>query len=202
MNTILNLSGGIDSVYVAYKWLSEHPKEKLLIHHCSLRTYEYRWEKEDEAVKNVLEWLDNHGLTNYEYVETTLDVAEVHPHLWDSSMIAFMTGAVLTNPKYKNIKNVLSNTPKDEYSRLGHSLYNRINKADAIKYAVLKKKLTPIHMLKSVRKEQIIELIPPDLLELCWYCRRPTENGGTCHQCHTCRQVDEAQEKRNKKIKR
>lgn len=33
MNTFLALSGGIDSTYNLWRWLSNHPNQTLLVHH-------------------------------------------------------------------------------------------------------------------------------------------------------------------------
>lgn len=187
MNTLLNLSGGIDSVYVAYKWLKEHPKETLLIHHCSLRTHEKRWGKEDEAVKKVLAYFNQHGLTNYEYVETILDIQTFKPKMWDSSLLATITAFLMR--AYPDIKFILNNTPKDEHIRLsGGRLLQRTQRATTIRNAITSRPLKVIPMLDAIMKSEIIKDMPEDLFELCWYCRTP-KNDDVCGTCHTCLQV-------------
>lgn len=189
MNTVHNFSGGIDSTYSLWKWLSEHPDETLLVHHVSLRTWEKRWEKEDAAVHNVLEWLNENGLTNYEYIETVLDVCDAHPRLWDSTLTYFMLASVLTNTRFKELEYVLNNTPQDEYDRLGKTLDRMVAKKTNVFNSVRKKPLKTVYMMKGKYKKQIIKEMPIDLLELCWYCRRP-QGDDVCHTCHTCKQVD------------
>lgn len=187
MNTLHNLSGGIDSVYVAYKWLKEHPQEKLLLHHCSLRTHEMRWGKEDEAVKKVLAYFNDKGLTNYEYIETTLDIQKIRPKMWDSSLLATMTAFIMR--AYPDIKFLLNNTPKDEHIRLsGGALTQMFQRASIIRNAITQQPIKIIPVLDHMMKSEIIKDMPEELLDLCWYCRTP-KGDDVCGSCHTCLQV-------------
>ena len=188
MKTLLNLSGGIDSTYVAYKWLKEHPKEKLLIHHCSLRTREERWKKEDEAASNIIQWLKENGLDNFEYIESVMDNRQIKPSMWDSSIMAVFTAMIVNS---YGVTQVLNNTPKDEYTRLGQGILQMLSRARQIRQAITSKPLDTVFMLKDMSKRQIIESMPKELFELCWYCRIP-QGDETCGQCHTCKQVKES----------
>ncbi len=194
VTTVIPLSGGLDSVYTTWKWLEKNKKDTLLIYHVSLRNPDGRWAYEDEAVRKFLLWLNAQGFTNYEYVEHTLGIEQSTPRMWDSSILAFMTAALLTNPKYKGVKTIVSNTPRDEYLRLGANLQTRVQKSAKIRQATNAKSYNVVKPLETKFKKEIIEELPKELLELAWYCRKPTSDGGTCHTCHTCKQVDKAME--------
>jgi hypothetical protein len=45
------------------------------------------------------------------------------------------------------------------------------------------------------RKALIRESVPPEVVELCWWCRRPVAEGSgwrPCEACHACRAMDDA----------
>lgn len=193
MDTMINFSGGIDSVYVAWRYLTENPNKILLIHHVVLKTREKRWHKGKVAVNEVLAWFKKKGLDNFEYVETSVDISNLYPRMFDSTLTDFMQIAILRCQKYSTVVNVLNNTPKNEYERLGEAElerrwvipreFRKVTKTDYI---------NTIPKLKDMYKIDIIRDMPKELFELCWYCRRPTASGGTCGQCHTCKQVEKA----------
>ena len=153
-----------------------------------------RWEKEDEAVKKVLAYFNQHGLTNYEYVETTLDIQTFRPRMWDSSLLATLTAFLIR--AYPDIKFILNNTPKDEHIRLsGGTLTQMFQRSAIIRNAITQQPVKIIEMVSHMMKSDIIKDMPEDLFELCWYCRTPKEDE-PCGICHTCLQV-----KPNLKIK-
>ncbi len=190
MQTMLNWSGGIDSTYVMWKWCLDNPKEKLLVHHCSLRTYQHRWKKEDQAVNKILKWFEENGITNFEYVETIFDVEEAHPMLYDITLMWMAAGSVIMSRKYNTITKFLVNTPQDEFIRLGKKRPVVHAQAERVRKAIIQRDLESIHYVKGLYKKDIINAMPKDLLELCWFCRTPTKNGRPCGSCHTCKQVE------------
>jgi len=191
MDTMINFSGGIDSVYVAWKYLVENPKKKLLIHHVILKTKERRWNNEKKAVDSVLKWFKKNGLDNFEYVETGIDVSKCTPKLYDSAYTSFMQIAILRDRKYKGVVNVLNNSPRDEYLRIGEpELDRRASITKQMRIATNTDYINIIPVVKDMYKKDIIKDMPKDLLKLCWYCRRPRPDGSVCHECHTCKQVE------------
>lgn len=190
-NTVFHaLSGGIDSVYSMWKWLKENPDKILIVHHVHYQSHEFRRDQESKAVKNVLKWFKDNNLTNFKYHESWLDTSSLGAIGYDTISLAALHGFVLK--KYPYIRYILDNAPKDEVLRLGIiELENRKRKAEAIRKTITGKNFLPIHMLRHMTKKEIIEDMPKDLLELCWYCRRP-QGDKPCHTCHTCKQVDEA----------
>src|SRR5690606_7576328 len=58
-----------------------------------------------------------------------------------------------------------------------------------------RRKIRLIRPKKKYTKAEFLADMPPELFQLCWYCRNPGIRGEPCHQCHTCKHVDEALEK-------
>jgi 7-cyano-7-deazaguanine synthase in queuosine biosynthesis len=192
MKTLLNLSGGADSIYCAWKWLSEND-DKLLIHHCNLKTYQGRAELEQESTLKTLEWLDKNGLTNYKYIESSVDLTGIGERPLDGQVIALLTGTILQ--KYRKLEYIIVSAPKDEYERLGgiiNAQFDNFSKITRLTRTSLlnkpNKKLEPIYMLKDTYKRDYIKQMPKELLNIAWSCRTP-KNGQACGECHTCQQL-------------
>lgn len=192
MDTLLNFSGGIDSTYCLWRYLKENRDKTLLVHHIHLENNDRRVKYESLAVDNVLSWLRSQGLTNFKYIESRLDYGTIHPIVWDSAVVGFFTGLVLTNRKYE-LKYIISPTPKDEVERLGAELERRRVKSSLVRKSISQKELEVLFPMVHLYKKDIIQEMPEELFRLCWYCRHP-KNGNVCNRCHTCLQVNSALE--------
>ncbi len=100
MNIILNLSGGVDSVFCLYDYLINH-KDKILVHHCIMNNQNKelsdRANYELNAVKKVLNWLDSKSLNNYCYIESRFDHPVGVAIIQDIEIIGFITGLIVKN---------------------------------------------------------------------------------------------------------
>lgn len=194
MDTLLNFSGGLDSVYCLWKYLKENPDKTLLVHHCHWMTSFNRHEQESRAVEDVLDWLRKEGLDNFEYIETMVDIRQIRIKPVDHQIISFLTGAITLNPKYNSIEYLISPTPKDEIERLGKDIYKIWEDAEHIrsltKVTVNKsaRELKVTQPIKDKYKHELIAELPQGLKELYFSCRTP-KKGLPCGKCHTCRQI-------------
>jgi 7-cyano-7-deazaguanine synthase in queuosine biosynthesis len=184
METLINLSGGVDSVYCAWKLLKENPDEKFLIHHVA-RNKTLRTKKEKEAVDAVLKYFKDNDLTNYKYIETK---GYVLPKGVSSvqaiEMVGYFTGIILRS--YKNIKNVVICANSEDL--IQGQLYNirsttRFNIVNATSRGV---EVTYLYPIKHMTKGEIADALPTELLSLCFYCRRPDVEGNSCGECQPC----------------
>jgi 7-cyano-7-deazaguanine synthase in queuosine biosynthesis len=187
MNTLINLSGGLDSVYCAWRLLKENPEEKFLIHHVA-RDKMIRTKKEKEAVASVLSYLKNSGITNFKYIETQ---GYVLPKGVSSikgiEMVGFFTGVILRT--YKNIKNVvICANAEDLVQGEGYDLRSktRFNITDATSRGV---EINYLYPIKHMTKGEIADSLPVELLSLCFYCRTPDSKGNPCENCQPCRNI-------------
>lgn len=190
IDTFHGFSGGIDSTYNMWRWLKENPDKTLLVHHITYYNNEgggRRGYLEKEAVGNILNWFNEQGLTNYVYHESILDITDIPRFGLDTITMASLHGTVLLG--YRGVSKWIANTPKNEYNRIGNEVFRRRKISRRIVKMITGRDFLPVYSLADMTKKQIMTAMPPELLELCWYCRRPTEDFKTCGECHTCKQV-------------
>jgi 7-cyano-7-deazaguanine synthase in queuosine biosynthesis len=181
--TIIQLSGGIDSAYVLYDWLKNNPDEKCIVHHINLKNHEGRAEREGVAVKNILKWLKGQGLDNFTYIESTFDYGNMGYIIKDVEVCALFLGIIVRNEKWTDLKQIVEAIYEPEKG-------TRHTRAKEILEIVgFNKEISVVYPLKNLSKADVIEMMPEDLLNLCWYCRKPVNNE-PCEKCATCKEVE------------
>lgn len=195
MTTLINFSGGIDSTYCLYKYMKDikQPSERVIVHHNILINSTNRWNKESEACKNILEWLKQNNLDNFTYVETTFKQPDNFLIPLDSILhMGYISGII---GKTYSITHQVYSTPKDEYERLGYEeMHRRNTNVELIRKMIYDKDVQIISFIDKTYKQDIMQQMPSELLDLCWYCRTPSKEGKPCGKCHTCKQVIKAKE--------
>lgn len=179
---LLNISGGVDSVYVAWDHLRNR-RGRLLLHHCEFRTKSRRWEAEAKALNEVLAWFDANGLTDYEIARTGFDYGTLDT-IWDIEVIGFLTGVILR--KRPEINTVLLTATADDMELKNISRRQK-RRADIIEL-VANRPVRLIQPVSHVRKAAMIAELPADLYALTWSCRKP-KDGKPCGKCYTCRTI-------------
>jgi 7-cyano-7-deazaguanine synthase in queuosine biosynthesis len=202
MIAFLNLSGGVDSTYYAWRWMRENPKEKILLHHCLYMRA--RLEKEKTACDNILEYFRKNGLTNFSYIETGLQKGTFNKRIYDVEALSGMTGVILKT--YPTITTVLLSYCREETAPLANHLHgggtvkdfdpkHRYSISNHVVETIAQKQYEYLVYLDKneylVSKKQMIHEMPQELFEMTWYCRRP-KNGNPCGGCHTCKKVKRA----------
>lgn len=180
--TLIQLSGGIDSTFVLWWWLVNHPDEFCVVHHIDMIHFENRSKKESEAVGNILKWLDSRGLKNYFYIQNTFDYGNIPGVVFDVEVCGFTAGVILATRRCQSINKVF------------FPIYGNETEREKIRREVMmltaKREIECIYPLVGLEKFDVMKMIPFELLQLCWYCRSPL-NGNPCGNCHTCKQVDD-----------
>jgi 7-cyano-7-deazaguanine synthase in queuosine biosynthesis len=183
---MINLSGGVDSVYAAYESLKNG--EDLLLHHCVLKSRTNRWEQERKAVDHALKYFSRNGLDNYTYVETGFDYGKINYLIYDVELVGFLTGLVLRNPKYKNISKVVVSINANDPSAKDINTPRRF-KANALAEVLLDKKINFEYPYVDITKESMVRSLPRELLSGLWWCRTP-RGGNKCGACKPCREIN------------
>lgn len=194
-DAMMGLSGGVDSVYVLYKWLSENPTKRLLVHHCRLSNRFGRQPLETFGARSAVDWCRAQRLDNFDYIETGIDVGDLTSLPYDEFLLTVMNGVILRDARYRDIPVLLMPTPKDEYERLGGRLTKRRAKSRRIRSEFVTTGIRTEYPIEHMTKAEVLAACPPDLRALSWSCRAPQPDGKRCHTCHTCRQIDAAQQK-------
>lgn len=187
---IINLSGGIDSTYVAWSLLSKNTNAKWLIHHCVLKNKQNRWQAEKISVDNILNWFRENGLSNFDYVETEFDWGNLdHSNFHDIEVIGFITGGLLRDRRYNYKQVVISRSIED--LEQGEEYFKRANTRDQI-VSIMSyiPNINYSYPIQNYTREAMINFLPSDLLNLTTFCRRPQGKEFTpCGKCLTCRQT-------------
>jgi len=179
--TLIQFSGGIDSAFVLWDWLSRNKDEYCLVHHINLINHEGRVDYEKQAVYEILQWLDNQELTNYIYLESTFDYGNLGYIIKDVEVCGFFSGIVFRSPHWTNLKNIAI------------SVYDINSKREGLRRTLLRevsygKDYHFEYPLHRMTKKDVMKAMPEQLLKLCWYCRTPSTSG-KCGKCITCKEV-------------
>jgi 7-cyano-7-deazaguanine synthase in queuosine biosynthesis len=181
VETLIQLSGGIDSTYVLWKWLSENPDKLAAVHHINLKSIENRWSQELESVDKILKWLDSNGLKNYIYLENTFDYGNIPSTIYDVELCGFIAGFILRSVRFIE-------TNKTHLPIYGATTEREERRRQVLSFTA-KREIECIYPLYGREKWEIIEELPEELMELTWYCRSPL-NEKKCGICFSCREVE------------
>lgn len=179
-NTLIMFSGGLDSTGVLYKLINS--KEELLVHHLYLSNKENRGEAESIAVKNIIEYMRK--IREFSYTESYHEYPAYNGNfMWDSDIYNFVAGTICLS--LKSIKEVaIGRTKSDsglDRSQRGTKILN-----------ILSPNVKKIFPVGDMTKKEIYEMLPEDLRELTWSCRKPIykeNNIEVCKTCKTCLEI-------------
>ncbi len=188
--TLIQLSGGIDSTYILWKWLLEHPTETCIVQHIVLKNSEGRIDVEKNAVYKILEYLKSKNLTNFIYIENYVDYGRLGIPIKDVELCGFFASMILRVKKWRFIKEILLPIYDPHTQRESRRL-------EIMKIIGVSPSTKILYPLENKLKSDIIKEMPEDLYNLCWYCRKP-QNGQKCEKCPTCVEVKECWETINK----
>jgi 7-cyano-7-deazaguanine synthase in queuosine biosynthesis len=190
---IVLFSGGLDSTYLLWKMLNE--QRNIHVHHVSIRSHrEPMWKEQDEAVKKILEHL--WAIRPFKYTESVYE-------WFCSDQLAFDTDVVIShaqpvvkmiNPEIR-IHLHIGWTPEDMkipivQERVKHDVSNNLWRALKLSLGnppnlpdILTKRLVD----DNITKKDMLQELPPELLELTWTCRTPV-HGKKCNMCSSCQE--------------
>jgi len=184
--TMINFSGGIDSVYAAYDQLKSG--KMVLLHHCVLKSKTNRWQQEKKAVNHAINYFKKNGLNNFAYVETSFDYGKITYMIYDVELIGFLTGLVLRNPKYNSVKTVIISVNANDPSALDRNTPRRV-RANSLTNTLLERSVDFEYPYVSLTKKNMISGLPRDLLLGLWWCRTPRGNS-KCGRCRPCMEIN------------
>lgn len=177
-------SGGLDSLGMVYKLLTEEQyKDKIIhIHHVHNRNVEGRDRAEAIVVEAVLKELERLGFSFF-YSESEIASQPYNgKFMFDSDSINFFAGYICSvNP---NIVNVAMGMQANDHNQ---ALEDRRKRADKILSAFTD--VTKIYPVLEMTKREIYTILPDSLKTMFWSCRHPvhTENRiSPCGKCDTC----------------
>jgi 7-cyano-7-deazaguanine synthase in queuosine biosynthesis len=177
-------SGGLDSLGMVYKLLTEDAYKDYVIHihHVHQRNVENRHRAEAITVEMALKELERLGFS-FVYSESEITTQPYgNNFLYDTDSINFFAGYICSaNP---NIVKVAMGMQANDHN---HSLEERRIRANKILSAfTAAEKIFPV---LDMSKREIYDSLPDSLKNIFWSCRRPvyTEKSiAPCLKCDTC----------------
>ncbi len=198
ITTFMALSGGVDSTYFLWKWLSENPPKNgktILVHHVLL--HKSRKEVEKAACDKILAYLTKNGMDNFKYVETTFDRGTSTGRLYDLNIVGAISGFIVGN--YRDIDTVLGCYCAEE----SPNIIKMMKSGRTLRDIADKERFRSCHFIRNIEyysnkkykyvspwitktKRQMIDELPQELRMATWFCRTPNE-GKPCGKCFNCR---------------
>lgn len=184
---IIPISGGIDSVALVYNTLKSNPDNQYLLLHIYLKNGESqdRCELELTATRNAIDYFQHNNLSNFDYKEAVLDYESAGeiPPVWDIEAVNFLVGTYMRGVK---INIYIKATNKEDFAQ--ENFTERLDNSMRILENTVFPDIESIQVLypqKEMTKSEVMNSMPSELLQLCWYCRTPI-NSKPCGKCDTC----------------
>lgn len=178
---LVMFSGGLDSL-AALHVLRTTQTLPLHVHHVHIHNVENRAPAESRTVNAVREYYGD-----LDYSESTMQFPSVNgSFLYDSQVYRYMAGYIAS---LSPIVSIAVGHTKDDAHAPG--IAQRIELGDKVLGAFTT--VPVIYPVEHLTKQECYMLLPSDLRELAWSCRRPAYTSGTpkpCGHCRTCRELD------------
>lgn len=183
--TILAMySGGLDSLGMVYKLLTEEQYKEydIHIHHVHNKNVENRWKAEQIAVDIALKELKSLGF-KFAYSESEIGTVPFgNNFLFDTDTMNFFAGYVCSvNPDIKKVS--MGMQRNDANQRLEE---RRIRANKILQAFTDAEKIFPV---VDMTKREIYDMLPVSLRDKFWSCRHPKyseKNIAPCGKCDTC----------------
>jgi len=183
---LIPISGGLDSTYVLYKYLTE-TNYMIYAHHIELYDkYQFRIDQENKASKDVVSWLKK-NTRDFRYSQSSyinpFGGSDITLVLFTMSQICYW----LLGPETDEIVVATGRVVEDDER-------GPIHTQDDVFFAGIKNIDVPITLERPIRhmtKQEVINKMPKELVNLTWSCRTPIFINGVatpCGECHACKE--------------
>lgn len=177
-DTLLMFSGGLDSTGAFWQLKDK----KIHIHHMHLKNIENRSLAESKSVIAILEYMKQ--FCDFSYSESTHEYPTYNgSFIWDGDLSNFMAGTICGSMPY--LKFVAFGKTASDIKR--SAVNSRIEKGNKIFTALCKSEKT--YPVEHLTKIEIYNMLPQELRDLTWSCRKPIYQGNDilpCKKCITC----------------
>lgn len=191
-------SGGIDSSGVLHELLTNEKYQSfsLIVHHIHIWNRENRAMAEIAAVTKILNYYKNVGDYPFIFTQNTFDTRgfaalQSNRFPMDMDVCAFIASQICA--ARPDIMYVAMGRTKTDVQNGGERFRLRMQRAQAVFKAGLSleqhEKAEYIFPVVDYTKQEIWNLLPPEVRQSAWWCRRPTYQGKVakpCSQCTTC----------------
>lgn len=204
---LIMLSGGIDSVGVAYIVFTDPKYSEFIVHlhHLNLINVEKRNEPEKISCENIVSYFHGEQF-KFEYSESTHEYNFMKNHfIWDLDIVWFIAGVICQNDH--SITHIATGRTKSDTLNFGDSVVERRKRGEKIFENLVKTKTRQeipkfLPVVEDMMKEDLIKLLPKSLLYFTWSCRTPVYKDllyRRCGVCTTCKEITEIERNLNAK---
>lgn len=187
MTTLVMFSGGLDSTAMLVKLLTD-TDEDLRVHHIRMANREQRAEAEQAAVERIVAWCRDR-YRPFRYSESALDFHELEAIPIDYLCVAFVACQVaIDTPGCNRIAVAALARDTDIENRAARQ--RRV--FDALYECYRARKLGEpevqwVYPVYRATKRELAAVLPRELLEMTWSCRRPARTGEGFRPCGACK---------------
>ncbi|NJO61501.1 MAG: hypothetical protein HC836_25590 [Richelia sp. RM2_1_2] len=193
-------SGGVDCVAALYILLTDekYQQHNICVHHIHLENCQNRSLAEKRACGQLIPWFtDSFPTRTIIYNESTwsypFEFTQGCPY--DTLIVGAQAANIVNGFNYngfwyQHIDHVANGQTLDDIHNPGANL--RMAGREQIYFDMLRftgarpNYPTWLYPTAKYTKQELINMIPADLLRLCWSCRTPIDNYTACGQCHAC----------------
>jgi len=186
-------SGGLDSTYLAWKFLTQN--KKIHLHHISIRNDTlFPWEVQDKACKKIIPYFKERGF-NFEYSESVFEFFGLRSVGYDIDLQLVCAQKVAQNLRPYKVDVCIGLTTHD-INRTPTAVQKIPQIQDIWRPLLVRARVGGDNINTSIQfplvddnitKPEMIKDMPKDLLDLTWSCRTPADNK-PCGSCHACRE--------------
>jgi 7-cyano-7-deazaguanine synthase in queuosine biosynthesis len=187
MTMLVMFSGGLDSTAMLVKLLTE-TKDALRVHHVRMANREDRAEAEQAAVERIVAWC-RERYRPFRYSESALDFQELAAIPIDYLCVAFVACQVaIDTPGCNRIAVAALARDTDIENRAARQ--RRV--FDALYECYRARKLGEaevrwVYPVYHATKRELAAVLPRELLEMTWSCRRPVRAAQGFRACGACK---------------
>lgn len=187
------VSGGVDSVGMLYRLLTT-TEHHVVAHHINFINREMRYSVERTVLDKIYEYLRQH-VRSFDTNYSTLELPFMHAG-WDIINAMFIGGIVVKNytRQFSTVQLCIGDTQDDFGAYKWRSpIAQSVALLAALEDPREKIQKTPqiIQPVVDLKKIDVINMLPEELFDLTWSCRRPILDvdltvAKTCGKCITC----------------
>lgn len=184
---LVMFSGGLDSTAMLVKLLTE-TQDPLRVHHIRMANREDRAEAEQAAVERIVAWC-RERYRPFRYSESALDFQELEAIPIDYLCVAFVACQVaIDTPGCNRIAVAALARDTDIENRAARQ--RRV--FDALYECYRARKLGEaevqwVYPVYHATKRELAAVLPRELLEMTWSCRRPVRAAQGFRACGACK---------------
>lgn len=188
-------SGGLDSIGMLYKLLTEDEYKNYVIHvhHINMINIENRSEAEKIAVNNCCIWLKK-NCKQFIYTENTVDFSFMGNNFpFDVDVIYFVAGQIISisTDFYEYLTIGQTKTDLSHTHGVNGINFPRSKKLLDIMLGYYDKSVERKFPVNDYTKKEIYDFLPEDLRNMAWTCRWPQKINGVFVKCGRCKSCNE-----------